>query len=258
MDNTSKSDAHRKRLAQILRYIASMHQTMSNGADEKCSFVKDFPAPQDFFQEPSDDRDDKNGVLFSTSDFQRLLAVQGTGEKLLFPSPPFSFYAANGSPTARKRTFSGALKSTFSFSHDKYPDKACWLRITRLTNAQVSTRPEIPSNPALQTYLDDWKKRLRVGSWDALFTVENMLKAPKVPPTLASRDATVIKGFMDRYLVYAQKKRYQTSLEPTMPSLNGSSSTRITTRSLYGDWAMRKQSKKGTTFPVRSWKSWWK
>jgi hypothetical protein len=219
MDFAAENAAHRKRLAQILRYIASMHQILSNGADNGHSFVKETPPKEDFFV--SRESDDINGVLFCTNDFRQLLSIDRSREKPLFSLAPFAFYAASTSYSDknRKRSFAGAFKSTFSFSSSSQPEKACWLRLTRLTSAQVPDKPEIPSYEALQTFLEDWKKQARYRTIDDLFTLENLQKTPKLPPTLPQKDATLIKRFLQRYNVYLQKKTYHTTLEPIYNSL---------------------------------------
>ncbi|GKY99220.1 hypothetical protein MPSEU_000877400 [Mayamaea pseudoterrestris] len=223
MDASTESSVHRKRMAQILRYIANMHQTMSNGMDNsKSSFVQNSPPEADFFQS-HDGGNDNNGVLFSINDFRQL--IQRTSDNPFFTSPPFSFYAAPASEKARKRTLAGALKSTFtsSSSESELREKACWLRITRLTNTQILMQPEIPNNQAhqsaLQTYLDDWKKLAHVDHMKSLLTIDHLKNAPKPPPTLSSRDSATIKKFLDKYLVHLRTKAYQTTLEPIYNAL---------------------------------------
>jgi hypothetical protein len=111
----SEEAEHRRRLAKILRYIASIHL---NETSSGVSFVQQAAADDDdFFQNHS------APVLFSTADFRTLaVAVDET-------SAPFSFFAARQEEgVGAKRTLAGKIKSRFSGA----ADKACWLRVTRL------------------------------------------------------------------------------------------------------------------------------
>jgi len=95
---------HRKRLAAILRYIASMHQDLSSAGVNRCRFVRPLDDnegdAEDFFQSETN-TEDENGVLFSTNDFRKLISIEAIDDN---PgnnqdSPPFSFYAPKSSVT---------------------------------------------------------------------------------------------------------------------------------------------------------------
>jgi len=207
---------HRRKLTAILRYIASMHTTL-NDTDASCSFVQTVVGGangevSDFFQYEYEDNDNAGGVLFSTENFRMLLAMEADAS--LFPSPPFSFYAAASSQqAAKKRTFAGAIKNSLS-SPSSVPEKACWLRITRLTNAQVSS-PPVAQHPDLKLYLAGWLAQTpQVHTLERLLTRRRLEKAPKIPPTISSRGLREIKTFLRQYKRYLKKKSYQRELEP--------------------------------------------
>jgi hypothetical protein len=172
---TMEDSVHRKRLAQILRYIASMHQSL-NAIDGSYSFVRQVQIEQydrvpPFFQfenEGEDQEDQRSGVLATTANFRTMLAMESSTDPVVpvFESPPFSFYAATSSPTrvaARKRTFAGVIRSAVvsGSTESNTPEKACsWLRITRLTSAQMTAKPD-SSHPAVRRYLKDWAAQVQ-------------------------------------------------------------------------------------------------
>ena len=214
---------HRRKLTAILRYIASMHTTLHE-TDAACSFVQTVAgaaaaseAVSDFFQYEYDDQDDTGGVLFSTENFRTLLAMEADAS--LFPSPPFSFYAAASTQqqtSDKKRTLAGAIKSFATPS--SAPEKACWLRITRLANAQVSSPPPPVAgdqHPDLKLYLDGWLAQTpNVHTVERLLTARRLERAPKVSPTISSRGLREIKTFLRQYKKYLKKRAYQRELEP--------------------------------------------
>jgi hypothetical protein len=221
---------HRKRLAQILRYIASMHQSLNatDGASGY-SFVRqvhneDGRIPP-FFQlenEGEHQEDQRSGMLLTTDDFRHMLAMESTDPAApVFDSPPFSFYAASFSPTgvaSRKRTFTGVIRSAVSgpaACSNSAPEKACWLRITRLTRAQVTAQPDT-AHPAVRRYLEDWLAQVHppLQSIRQLLTLGQLDKAPKVPPTVDGSSSREIKSFLRKYKKYLRKRTYQLSLEP--------------------------------------------
>jgi hypothetical protein len=183
----------------------------------------------------------------------------------LFDRPLFSFYAAaaassGGGPAAaatkeaaaRKRTLAGALKSTFaaassSFSSSSgggggggdgvssssigssFNGKPCWLRITRLTNAQIMTgRPSLDDDhlhAAVRQYLEEWRRRrtsdnieqvaTTMVSFEDFLTLNRLSEAPPPSSTrLDARGASEIRGFLRRYKKYLLKREYQERLEP--------------------------------------------
>jgi hypothetical protein len=193
---TMEEAVHRKRLAQILRYIASMHQSV-NATDGLYSFVRQVQIEQydrvpPFFQfenEGEDQEDQRSGMLATTDNFRNMLAMESSTDPAgipVFDSPPFSFYAASSSlskVSARKRTFTGVIRSAVSGSSDgntSLPEKACWLRITRLTSAQVTAKPD-SSHPAVRRYLEDWGAQVQppVTSIRQLLTLVRLNAAPK-------------------------------------------------------------------------------
>jgi hypothetical protein len=195
---TMEDAVHRKRLAQILRYIASMHQSL-NATDGSYSFVRQVQIEQydrvpPFFQfsenEGGEDQEDqRSGMLATTDNFRNMLAMESSTDPAgipVFDSPPFSFYAASSSLSrvaARKRTFTGVIRSAVSGSPDgntSTPEKACWLRITRLTSAQVTAKPD-SSHPAVRRYLEDWGAQVQppVTSIRQLLTLVRLNAAPK-------------------------------------------------------------------------------
>jgi hypothetical protein len=197
---------HRRRLAQILRYIASWHQALHSGdSANDHSFVRSVSASEDFFQ--SEDNDGC-GVLFSTGNFRTLLVWEE--QESLFSSPPFSFYAANSSVTDRKRSLTGALKSRLS--PKTYVQEATgvyWLRLTRLTRAQRMLEPP-PNLDVVQTFLDDWLRRTPRAS-----TYQEMLaSSSRIDRALRTNPSRPVKLFLRRYKKYLLTNRYQQHLEP--------------------------------------------
>lgn len=232
---------HRKRLAQILRYIASMHHSLDVEA-AGCSFVQpvegggcSVDTVSDFFQYENyhnkDDTDRPGGVLCSTENFRRLLAMESS-DSLQFASPPFSFYAASATQVAEhkhKRTLAGAIKNTLTAAastttriaaaaaDDSLPEKGCWLRITRRTSAAVSSSssPPVVSHPDLRRYLDDWLAQTpQARSWESLLTKRRLEQAPKLPPTVSIHGGQAVKSFLRRYKKYLRRRSYQRKLEP--------------------------------------------
>jgi hypothetical protein len=229
---TMEDAIHRKRLAQILRYIANMHQSLNATDGSSYSFVRQVQIEQydrvpPFFQfedQGEDQEDQRSGMLATTDNFRNMLAMESSTDPAgipVFESPPFSFYAASSSPTrvaARKRTFTGAIRSAVSGSTEcntSTPEKACWLRITRLTSAQVTAQPD-SSHPAVRRYLEDWGAQVQppVTSFRQLLTLGRLAKAPKVPPTVDAHSSREIKSFLRRYKKYLRKRTYQVQLEP--------------------------------------------
>lgn len=221
---------HRRRLAQILRYIANMHHSLQSAEGVGPSFVQEGRrggrSPADFFQT---DEDQSDWILFSTTDFRHLLTAEqnpaGAGQPL-FPSPPFSFYAAvNTEPrdvSPRKRTFTGAFRSDSSTATSKESSSAadgktgCWMRITRLSNAQIArTPPESLHRPIVRDYLEGWL--LQTPDADRiqdLLTLERLATPPKLPPGRDVRHKQEISSFLRQYRKYLRRKAYHDILEP--------------------------------------------
>jgi hypothetical protein len=221
---------HRKRLAQVLRYIASMHQSSSSDqlTGTGHGFVRPIPAVTDnnddsglpvsiFFQKEShndaESNDDRcSDVFFTTENFRQLLSIA------VDDTPPFSFYAAtktqpstssSSSSIGKKRTLSGALKDDVR----DFNNPTCWFRITRLA-AQALTPPEA-SDPDVRLYLDDWMAQTpQATTISDLLTYPQLEQAPKVSPAVSAAGSLEIKSFVRRYKKYLRKRMYQEQLEP--------------------------------------------
>ena len=225
-DASDAEMTHRRRLAQILRYIANMHHSLqSEGVGP--SFVqegrRDQP-PSDFFQ-----LDEQQGewILFTTTDFRLLLNAEQNAQSggPLFPSPPFSFYAAvteqkQGGESPRKRMFSAAFKSdntnTITNKESSVDGKTCWMRITRLTNAQIATTPpESMRRSAVRNYLEGWMMQTPdVGQLEDLLTLDRLSRPPKLPPGYDVRERQEVNSFLRQYRRYLRRKAYHDILEP--------------------------------------------
>lgn len=223
----SEESLHRKRLAQILRYIASMHQSL-NASERGHSFVREVAFngnASDFFQREAEEEfleEDSRGcgVLFTTHNFRKLIAMENNDETKLFSTPPFTFYAA--ATEQRKRTLAGTFKSTFGRSDNSASpsEKACWLRITRPTT--VEEDPLVKASPAVRRYLQDWlenhpqrqQTRGAVRRVEDLLTLKSIANAPKIPPNVSAKDNKEIGVFLKAYKMYLRRKVYQQALEP--------------------------------------------
>jgi len=206
--------SHRKKLAQILRYIASWHQALHSGDGIQHSFVRAEEATQDFYQ--NDEAEDGTGVLFSTQNFRALLTWDAEAEEeVLFSSPPFSFYAANAGPPIaaassgdRKRTLTGRLKSISP--RTPRSESVCWLRLTRLTKAQRLEEP-LPHHSAVQQFLDQWMQRSKIRAT----SYQELLSSPaRINRELDKHPSRPIRVFLKRYKRYILTNRYQQALEP--------------------------------------------
>jgi hypothetical protein len=215
-----QEDLHRKRLAAILRYIASMHEALRSAeGTTNHSFVRriqDVSNTSDFFQlERMDDEFAQDafccGVLFSTNDFRRLIATEAMDESTsLWSSPPFSFYASSSSSTAPNNNTAhrgGAITRT-SMTSTRYSQEACpggqglWLRLTRLGTNAVVEQPEIP--PIVDKYLQGWLKESapsRCTEVSDLLTIHHLERAPGIPSTVYTiRKQRIIQGVSTRKL----------------------------------------------------------
>lgn len=195
LHSASAAEEHRKRLAQLLRYIASMHQTLDQ-TEDGCHFVREARVtPSDFFQK------EQEGVLFSANDFRQLLQLDSS---FRMQPQPFSFYAAASSGN-RKRTLSGTVKED---------SKACWLRLTRLAAAPEEAT-YYRRMPAVQEYLEGWfHKTPSVRSVEELLTLRHFEKAPKPSPDLDARSRRDVRNFLYHFPKYLVHKTHQQTLEP--------------------------------------------
>jgi hypothetical protein len=220
MEQRLQEALHRKRLAAILRYIASMHEALRS-AEGTCnhSFVRpiqDAANASDFFQfERMNDEVGNDaascGVLFSTNDFRRLIvaeAMDGERSTSLWSSPPFSFYATSSLATApntssttyRDGTNTSSITSTRFSQPESQRGQGIWLRVTRLgANAPVE-QPEIP--PIVHKYLQDWlndSSPSRCTQISDLLTIHHLERAPGIPSTVYTiRNQRIIKGMSTR------------------------------------------------------------
>lgn len=203
MTDSNSELAHQKRLSQILRYVASWHQALNSGADAAHSFIGDAEGPDFYQNETIGEVDESNpcGVLFTTNDFRKLLALQSEN---LLDSPPFSFYAANTNDGQNRGGLTGTLKRLSS----KNPNNgAYWLRLVRLTK-RVEAPP--PIHAADQTYLDEW-----VRTTPRARNYQQLLSSPKlIDRALAKGPNRHFKRVLKSYKRYLLLKRYQQTLEP--------------------------------------------
>jgi len=203
---------HQKRLALILRYIATMHQS-ADGSD--LSFVKDCAEEEtirflatDFFHGIISEQtitDDSSCVLFSTSDFQGIMDFD-----VFHKSPPFSFYKASSSsssPYHSSRASSGNISRNFTFSSTQTENdgRACWLHLTRLP---IEPAPHARGS-VLHKYLNSWKIRAGVNSHHELLTLENISNVK-----MNSEIPHEVKSFFRIYKKFLIKKSVRTKLEP--------------------------------------------
>lgn len=154
--NKKESDdeiLHRKRVAQILRYIATMQTNQAS----QFSFIS--PESKGPFCSHVDDTEEGGGqVLFTWYDFQRLATLvqrHNPGKAL-----PFSFYQAS-----KKSKKVGEAS-------------ACWLRLTRWTSSDVPAPPAL--SPVVIEFLQTWLQ-------DNRFTRLETLEAPAQLRLLESR-----------------------------------------------------------------------
>ena len=218
---------HQKRLASILRYIASMHQDIKS-SDAYHRFVRPIDGDEisvdDFFQGESS-IEDGNRVLFSTNDFRRLIDVgaaeSSKGEK---DDSPFSFYApksgaSNRSPTASIYGFSSVFSSDKQRSGRQLNEIGLWLRLKRLGLSSVVQQPSY-EHDVIQNYLNEWlNESSRAYSIKNLLTIHNLDRAPDIPSTVSLRNQRLIKSFLRRYKMYLRTKLYQQTLEPIYNAL---------------------------------------
>ena len=245
IDEDMEASTNRKRLALILRYIASMHHSSdSNGNNSSGSkynhgirFIREYVRNNDkerllqteFFQrEVEIDIDNTNfdEVLFSTSDFRRLVeddSSNGTQTNShilalsLFSVPPFSFYASSSNLTllsfaSYSSTSSNSLLSTtFKKSHQSLENdgKGCWLRLTRLT---ADTKPKISNHQGVENYLRQWANQMKINNYNDLLTLQKLQNAPKLGPNAPHRDE--IQSFMRKYKKYLRRDKVRMILEP--------------------------------------------
>jgi len=217
--------SHRKRLAQILRYLATIHRGGGGGGGGGANaqsradhFIGEYPAlneakeavlqefdmtgQSDLVEISYDAR--SSPLLFSLHDFQSISA--SASEAGLFPSPPFSFYAAsasaNTSPTARAR----------KFFTGKVPDAAsCWLRLTRIKPEEP---PAVPS-PAVKQYLESWAAQRHLRSYKRLVrSLDALAHAPALDGAVPARRQKEIKHYLKKCRRYVKRDAIRRKLEP--------------------------------------------
>lgn len=185
---------HRKRVAQILRYIATMHTNQTS----QFSFVNtEQKGPFCSLTEATEDA--AGQVLFTWYDFQRLASVvqrDDPGKAL-----PFSFYQVS----KQKRGTAG--------------DTSCWLRLTRSTNSDIPTPPALSSTSVdfLRIWFQDDQFNQRVATLEVseqLRLLEIHLSSHRlrqIPPAGASPK---FQRWWRRYVHYRAAIKLQRQLEP--------------------------------------------
>ena len=219
MSTAELQASHHKRLAQILRYLATIHRGGGGSGAGSSSlaehFIREYPSLNEGKEAVMQEFDmtgqsadlvevgDNNPLLFSLGDFQSIST--SASESGLFASPPFSFYAAsassNTSPTARARKF---------FTGNA-PPTSCWLRITRLKPEEP---PAIPSQTVKQ-YLDNWAAKRKLRSYKRLIrSLDALDHAPALDATLSTRKQKEIKSYLKKCRRHVKRDTIRRKLEP--------------------------------------------
>jgi hypothetical protein len=183
---------HRKRVAQILRYIATMHTNQGS----QFSFLN--PEPKGPFCSLIEPTEDGGGqVLFTWYDFQRLAAtVQRDSPGMALP---FSFYQAT------KKT-------------GKTGDPLCWLRLTRWTSSDVPGPPSL--SPVVVQYLQTWLTDCHLGGLATLDVpaqfrlLESNLSAQRLAQIPPAGTSPKFLRWWRRYTHYRTALKLQRQLEP--------------------------------------------
>jgi hypothetical protein len=183
---------HRKRVAQILRYIA----TMQTNQTSQFSFLTS--EPKGPFCSLTEETEDGGGqVLFTWYDFQRLAAVvqrDDPGKTL-----PFSFYQA-------------------SKKSGKTGDASCWLRLTRWTSSDVPAPPSL--SPVILQFLQTWFHddqfaRLETLEIPAqLRILESRLSSQRLAQITPAGTPPKVQRWWRRYVHYRAALKLQRQLEP--------------------------------------------
>lgn len=217
MSSAELQTSHHKRLAQILRYLATIHRGGSSGGGNNSlaeHFIREFPSINEAKEAVVQEFDmtgqladlvevGDSPLLFSLADFQSI--SKSASESGLFASPPFSFYAASASsdtsPTARARKF---------FTGNS-PPASCWLRITRL-------KPEEPpaiTSQNVKQYLDDWASKRKLRSYKRLIrSVDALNHAPTIDASLPTQKQKEIKTYLKKCRRHVKRDTIRRKLEP--------------------------------------------
>eukprot|EP00562_Extubocellulus_spinifer_P002067 CAMPEP_0178481756 /NCGR_PEP_ID=MMETSP0696-20121128/6379_1 /TAXON_ID=265572 /ORGANISM="Extubocellulus spinifer, Strain CCMP396" /LENGTH=1859 /DNA_ID=CAMNT_0020109245 /DNA_START=170 /DNA_END=5749 /DNA_ORIENTATION=+ len=249
--STELQSSHHKRLAQILRYLATMHRgggggsgntTTTNTSSVNC-FVKEYRSVNEarealtaeYFVDDvtgagGDDIGDSS-ILFSLQDFKTIPSSSASaggdaGSPPLFPSPPFSFYAAadstggGGGGGGGGRSASGrksrGKNSGVSVSWEpaaaaggrgsKEQSRGKWKMSAWSSSASGSgsNKPPIPScwlrltriraeepppvnSSVVRAYLEAWAAKKKVRSYKRLIRdLDSLNHAPALDPATAS------------------------------------------------------------------------
>jgi hypothetical protein len=232
---------HRRRLAQILRYIANMHlQDDVLSASFVRPLANEHHHHRDFFQGDHED------LLFTTSSFRRLLLLQKEREG----PAPFQFYAAPESATIstsitksifaaasssfqKKRSSNSTSAAVHHHHHhnnnnnnnNSNEEKACWLRLTRSSLPS----PPVPQHPAVHQYLTQWllaaqttqttRGSVTTTTLDGLLTLARLEQAPRVNATVSRQGERHIQHFLQSYRHYLHQRAYHRILEPIYNTL---------------------------------------
>mmetsp|Transcript_19947 Transcript_19947/g.57299 ORF Transcript_19947/g.57299 Transcript_19947/m.57299 type:complete len:1755 (+) Transcript_19947:297-5561(+) len=225
MSSAELQASHHKRLAQILRYLATIHRGGGGGGGSANSsaladyFMREYPSLNDAKEavvqefdmtgQSNDDTVEVGGdspLLFSLGDFQSISA--SASEAGLFSSPPFSFYAASASssaagtsPTARARKF---------FAGNS-PAASCWLRLTRIKPEE----PPTSASPAVQHYLESWASQRKHRSYKRLVrSLDALNHAPAVDASMPARKQKEIRAHLKKCKRYVKRDSIRRKLEP--------------------------------------------
>ncbi|KAL7539561.1 hypothetical protein ACHAXR_009389 [Thalassiosira sp. AJA248-18] len=215
---------HPKRLAAILRYLASRHRGSSSSGP---SFVREFIVSTEGGANESLKREfhfndgdggqgngnsaemQESAVLFSYESFRSRLPHMT--DQSLFPSPPFSFYAAASESTSYSWGL-GRKKNNSS------GDGSCWFRLTRL---RTEDPPPVPS-PTVEAYLQSWSDSRRMRSYKRLIrSLDSLSHAPAldIVNNTSTRQQKEIKGYLKKCRRWAKRDAVRRQLEPLYDAL---------------------------------------
>lgn len=220
---------HRKRVAQILRYIATMQTTGATGAAGlQFSFVRTLDDPTHsqrhgpFFQDASPatlDEDVGGGqVLFTLFDFQRLASISTDDRTQL----PFSFYTARSNNNTNHNNNSSNGPRQFLTRRDgTATSDSCWLRLTRLTGADVPIPPPVspPIVAFLQSRLGQDRSIARLATMPpsssaTLQLLETLLPWDQLRKPIPTSASPKVQRWWRRYTSYRKFLLLQRQIEP--------------------------------------------
>ena len=224
--------SHRRRLAQILRYLATIHRgSGANGGSASAladHFLRQCPSLNearesvgtefdltsgggDMVEICSNGGEEGSPLLFSLGDFQSISAAASESAGL-FPSPPFSFYAASASASqSRTSPTVGRARKFFAGNAANAATPSCWLRLTRIK----AEEPPTTASPAVRQYLEDWAARRHLNSYRRLIrSLDALNHAPALDATLPTRTQKEIRTYLKKCKRYVQRDKIRRKLEP--------------------------------------------